>query len=125
MIYKFLRACHLAVSFLPKCAERLAAGKDRQLLKMGKFSEVYNTPEWKKLRAAYIKQHSLCENCLAKGICTPAVIVHHVKPITPEEVRNPMITLYSGNLKAVCRKCHGEEHSGRRYTIDEMGKVIT
>lgn len=73
----------------------------------------------------------LCEHCLSKGIVTPAALVHHKRPITAENVNDYNITLNWENLAALCRPCHAEAHdelyrqrSGRRYTIDDNGKVI-
>ena len=68
----------------------------------------------------------LCENCLKKGIYKPGVIVHHIDPITPENITNPNITLNFSNLELLCRECHEHQHDKRkrRYKLDEMGRVI-
>ena len=39
----------------------------------------YNTPEWKKLRETYIKEHPLCEDCLNEGKVVPAEDIHHIR----------------------------------------------
>lgn len=67
----------------------------------------------------------LCERCLAKGIVKAGEIVHHKKPITPNNICDPNITLSFNNLQLVCRECHAEAHGARqtRYTIDEYGRV--
>lgn len=89
----------------------------------------YHSDEWKQCREAYGKQRGwLCENCLAKGVYTPGVIVHHIEELTPLNIENPEVTLSFKNLRLVCRKCHAEEHEqkgrGRRYLIDDNGDVI-
>lgn len=68
----------------------------------------------------------LCEDCLAKGIYTPAEIVHHVIPLTPENIKDPTIALSWSNLKAVCRECHAVEHGARqkRYKVDQNGRAV-
>ena len=38
----------------------------------------YNTPEWKKLRETYSKEHPLCEDCLNEGKVVPAEDIHHI-----------------------------------------------
>ena len=43
-------------------------------------SKLYNLPEYKKLRAAYIMEHPLCEMCLKEGKTTPIQEVHHIRP---------------------------------------------
>lgn len=88
----------------------------------------YQSRAWKDCRAAYIKSvGGLCEDCLARGIYTPAKVVHHIKHITPDNINDPNITLSFGNLRAVCQDCHALEHktqAAERYIIDEFGNVI-
>ena len=88
----------------------------------------YKTKEWKRCREEFMKSRRyLCEDCLAKGIYTPGVIVHHIEELTPANIDRPEITLNWDNLRLVCRKCHGEEHGSgrdRRYVIAQDGSVI-
>ena len=92
----------------------------------------YQSPAWKKARAAYAKEkRGLCERCLAKGLYTPGVLVHHKTPLTPENIHDEDVALNPANLELVCRECHAEEHdeiyrsrTGRRYKFDELGRVI-
>ena len=87
----------------------------------------YKSKAWQTCRAAYLEQQGgLCEDCLAKGIYTPAEIVHHIVELTPENINDPEISLSFSNLKAVCRECHAVEHGARqrRYKLDELGRVI-
>lgn len=86
----------------------------------------YSSKAWKQCRAAYMeKVGGLCEDCLKRGIFTPAEIVHHIVEITPENITDPEITLSFSNLRAVCRECHATEHGARvrRYKLDELGRV--
>lgn len=97
---------------------------------MQKYAEAfYLGTAWRACRADYLKKaHGLCENCLAKGIYTPATMVHHIEHITPSNIDNPEITLSFNNLKALCRNCHAEAHAkagGKRYRIDGFGRVIS
>lgn len=85
----------------------------------------YKSKAWQACRASYIDQHPLCEDCLARGIYTPAEIVHHIVELTPENITDPTIALSHDNLRAVCRECHAAEHGARirRYKIDELGRI--
>ena len=89
----------------------------------------YKTIKWKECRKAYMKYaRGLCEECLKKGLITPAEIVHHKIHLTPENMNDPNIALNWDNLEAVCRPCHAEIHEGqnrkpRRYTVDLFGRV--
>ena len=90
--------------------------------------QFYQSKKWRKTKSAYTKyRKGLCERCLAKGIYSPGVIVHHKEHITDENITDPTITLNFDNLYLVCRQCHAELHSnkeGSRYTLDENGSVI-
>ena len=92
----------------------------------------YHSQAWKNTRRSYRQSvGGLCERCLAKGIITPAEIVHHKIPLTPDNMTDLNISLSWNNLQALCRQCHAEVHdemyakrSGRRYSIDKGGKVV-
>lgn len=95
----------------------------------------YSSKAWQKCRASYLKKvGGLCERCLAKGMYTPAEIVHHKTWLSPENITDPSVTMNFSNLEALCRRCHEEEHSEanikakhrtheRRYTVDRLGHV--
>lgn len=61
--------------------------------------------------------------CLKNGIYKAATLVHHIKPVTAENVHDPDITLNPENLMTLCVDCHAAIHSTRRYYIDENGNV--
>lgn len=104
----------------------------------------YSSKTWQQCRNEYAKRrHYLCENCLARGIYRPGVIVHHVIELDPVNIERPEIALSFDNLELLCRECHAavhDQHGGRwakvneakrakrdasnRYTIGENGAVI-
>ena len=87
----------------------------------------YKSKAWQACRNSYMeKVGGLCEDCLARGIYTPAKIIHHRVELTPENITDPTITLSWSNLKAVCRECHAAEHGARvkRYKVDPNGRVV-
>ena len=98
--------------------------------------QFYSSKAWQHTRESYRKsKRNLCEVCLAKGLITPAEIVHHKIEITPDNITDQNITLNWDNLQCVCRDCHAAVHEKnyekyrygnarkRRYTIDKDGKV--
>ena len=100
--------------------------------RLGETTKFYQSQAWKQTRRNY-KQSvgGLCERCLAKGIITPADIVHHKVPLTTDNVSDLSISLGWGNLQALCRQCHAEVHeemyaarTKRRYKIDKTGRVV-
>jgi len=99
---------------------------------MDGYKTFYSSQAWKDARRNY-KQSvgGLCEECLKKGIITPAEIVHHRIPLTNENVSDLNISLSWDNLQALCRQCHAKAHedmyadrTGKRYRIDDNGRVI-
>jgi len=91
----------------------------------GKQAEFYKTAQWVNCRDAYLRSvGGLCEKCKAKGLITPAVIVHHKVHITPENVDDPTVTLSFDNLMAVCRLHHAELHGNvKRFRVEADGTV--
>ena len=61
---------------------------------------------WKKIRARFLLQHPLCEQCRQEGRLTPAQEVHHILPLANGGMNN------ESNLMALCKSCHS------RITID-------
>lgn len=87
----------------------------------------YQSIAWKRVRAAYIEQHRLCERCLKQGRYTPSKFVHHIVYLTPENVQDASIAYGFDNLEALCADCHNEEHFGtseRRFRVDNDGNII-
>ena len=62
--------------------------------------------------------------CLKSGIYKAATLVHHIVPVTSENVSNPQISLNPENLMALCDDCHAAVHSSKRYRITDDGRVI-
>lgn len=67
----------------------------------------------------------LCQDCLKEGKITPAEEVHHIIPLTVNNIHDPQITLNADNLIALCRECHRKRHGARkrRYEVDEFGRI--
>ena len=89
----------------------------------------YSSRAWIKCKNEYLKSvNHLCEVCLAKGIYTPAEIVHHKIHLTKETFGDPEIMFCYDNLQAVCKSCHNELHgkkkSQRRWQFVD-GELIT
>lgn len=87
----------------------------------------YNSREWHACKESYIKaRHGLCERCLSKGLYNPGKIVHHKIYLTPDNIRDPRISLNHANLELLCQDCHNVEHTarkGQRYLIAADGSV--
>jgi 5-methylcytosine-specific restriction protein A len=55
---------------------------------------------WRKIRAAYLAAHPLCEQCQRAGRLTPAKEVHHILPLAQGGTHE------AGNLMSLCSSCH-------------------
>ena len=55
---------------------------------------------WRRIRAAYIAAHPLCEECQRAGRLTPAQEVHHILPLSQGGDHR------MGNLMSLCKSCH-------------------
>ena len=89
----------------------------------------YKSAAWRKNSRAYLASvDGLCERCMARGIYTPALIVHHRIHLTPENMNNPSITMGWFNLEALCLDCHNKEHfqkQEKRYAFGADGELLT
>lgn len=92
----------------------------------------YKSQAWKVCRdGIWRRDGGLCQDCWRRGVLTPAEEVHHIKPLTPLNIRDPEISLNPSNLISLCRECHRARHAGEtektktheRYTVDEAGNV--
>lgn len=66
--------------------------------------------KWRAVRLAYLRRHPLCEDCLAEGKTTPAVMVHHIVAIKAGGAR-----LDPGNLRSQCTAHHEAIHGKDRF----------
>ena len=86
----------------------------------------YKGKKWQRVRALVWKRDKgLCQRCLRKGIIKAGDTVHHIVALDPDVITDESIALNPDNLETLCRDCHAEVHKReRRYTIDELGRVI-
>ena len=82
---------------------------------------VYADPRWRPLREQVMaRDGGLCQECLAKGILTPATQVHH--RISPFQggLSQQDFDFYAwdlSNLEAICRDCHAAIHAKEGQTV--------
>lgn len=86
----------------------------------------YNSKKWRRISKKYLDtQYRICERC-----GNVANVVHHKEYITPENIKDPMITFDWKNLEALCNDCHNKEHKAEYAEIrsdvmfDENGNVV-
>lgn len=86
----------------------------------------YKSKAWQNCRKTYAQSvGGLCEQCLKNGIYKAGEIVHHKTALTPDNIKDPDVSLSWDNLELLCRDCHAKAHgSTKRYKVDEMGRVM-
>lgn len=80
--------------------------------------QLYNSKVWKDTRQQVLRRDLFtCRDCHSR-----ASEVHHIKPLTPENIDNWDISLNPNNLISLCKKCHSKITDG--YTGDIQGDYI-
>ena len=98
----------------------------------------YRSRQWRGVRnMVWDRAHGLCERCAERGITKPADVVHHVVPLSVDNMDDQSVTLNPDNLVALCDDCHTAVHqelgigalNGRkeepRVGFDADGNVVT
>lgn len=86
--------------------------------------EFYRSHEWRRCRKAYASKAIYCERCLKRGLTVPGTEVHHKIRLTPENLKDPSVSMNWENLELLCDECHREEHAKRRWRADEYGHIM-
>lgn len=92
----------------------------------------YHSADWEQAREqALMRDGYLCQHCLARGIVTPAVMVHHIVELTPANISDPNVSTNLDNLVSLCDLCHKKAHGWVRQgstrqglAFDEDGNLI-
>lgn len=82
---------------------------------MGFADPFYQSMAWVNCREAYKrKAGGLCERCYERGYVTPGTDVHHIKPLTQQNINDPSVSLADRNLMLLCSRCHHEVHANMK-----------
>jgi len=89
----------------PKTHRPLTGGTPRQEhdKRRGSAQERGYDSRWHKLRALYVLEHLLCEDCEANGL---TVVVDEVDHIIPIDGKYDPLRLDAANLRSRCKACH-------------------
>lgn len=83
------------------------------------YRHLYKSAAWRKGRLIFLRQHPLCQRCMAKGIVTAATVVNHVVP----HKGNLQRFFDQGNWEAICAPHHDRDAQSeeRRGYSTEVG----
>jgi 5-methylcytosine-specific restriction protein A len=65
---------------------------------------LYDSPRWRALRLAQLKQEPCCRACAANKRVTPAVVADHITPY-----RDGTDFFDATNLQSLCTPCHARK----------------
>ena len=83
--------------------------------------EFYRSKEWKTLRLQALQRDNyLCQECLKRGVVTPASTVHHIEHLRVNRSK----ALDLKNLETVCTACHNKLHRERTQTLKKKNTNI-
>lgn len=92
------------------------------------LSEFYNSPEWKKFRAGLIQERInpadgvlYCEFSGKPLINAYDIVLHHIKPLTMQNVNDFSVSLNPSNIMIVSQAAHNEIH--KRFGFCAQRKV--
>lgn len=95
-------------------------------------AKIYNSREWKELKARKKSVNRFCEMCIAegqakgikRGYLTPVQCVHHIIPIETAHNMAEMRKLAFDwtNLMSLCNKHHNQVHNQKGYHTTEAVK---
>jgi 5-methylcytosine-specific restriction protein A len=88
----------------------------------GQWSHLYNTPQWRRLRASHLQSHPCCVKCMEQGYDTRATVVDHKRPHRGDT----RLFFDSDNLQSLCKPHHDstkqwEERRGLEAGCDSNG----
>lgn len=74
---------------------------------------LYDSVQWRRMRARQLAKHPLCDMCLRRELYVPATVVDHIIPHRNKRA------LFSdpGNLQSLCEPCH----NSRKKMIERHG----
>ena len=93
---------------------------------MGRFSDIYRTREWRKVRRAVLtRDNGLCVACLQAGRIRAGKEIDHIMPINDENQGNWNIVFDTNNLQTLCSEHHNKKHGRTSGLSDFVSPPVT
>jgi 5-methylcytosine-specific restriction protein A len=113
--------CSQSADYRGRCRKHAAVtDRLRGLASDRRHQDLYNSPQWKALRAFVLRQHPVCRcaECVRLGRVWPCAVVHHVRPHGGDRAK----FFDPANLEALAKRCHDRitgGEGGYAKTMDE------
>lgn len=88
-----------------KGSRELSESRKRHDAKRGTAHQRGYTGKWQKARAAYLAEHPLCCECMARSLVKAAHVVDHIVPHRGDRE----LFWDRGNWQALCAACHNRK----------------
>ena len=75
-----------------------------------------NSKQWRVLRAEWLSEHPLCEECRRQGFIRSARCVHHLREVESgrSDAECMDLAFSKSNLQSLCFECHARIHKELR-----------
>ena len=91
--------CHVLVQTGSRCADHVY---EREIKREPSTKKLYNSKQWKEIRAQQLAQYPYCKACYEQGRgLVPATEVDHVIPHRGDETK-----FFAGPFDSLCKSCH-------------------
>jgi len=95
------------------------------MAKYAVLKSFYAHESWQQFRAAIIAERGpVCQKCKMVIANSSDCILHHIKELTPENVRDYNISLNPENILIVCHGCHDKEHNRFGYKPEHNVYIV-
>jgi 5-methylcytosine-specific restriction protein A len=105
MPYSSLRPCTYPGCNVLVKAGRCAAHSTKKVERDPEVRRLYNTPQWRSLRAAHLAKYPWCVDCLNDHVHTFATDVDHIKRHDGDQV----LFFDETNLQSLCKSHHSSK----------------
>jgi len=110
MPYASLRKCTYPGCNVLVHGGRCVAHSTKRIVRDPAIKKLYNSPQWKSMRAAQLAREPWCVDCLERGQPTLATEVDHIEP----HHGDPALFFDEKNLASRCKPDHSKK------TADEV-----
>src|SRR5262245_38045647 len=115
MPYASLRKCTYPGCNVLVNSGRCVKHSTKRVVSDPDVKKLYNSPQWKAMRAAQLAKDPWCAECLKRGDHVPATEVDHIKPHDGDA----SLFFDENNLQSLCKPDHSSKTASEVWHSDE------